>query len=106
MEHPLMTVRDVAEYMRLAEQTIQRYVLKREIPFHKVGKVIRFRFSEVERWINEGGGKRRDSPEEGRQGDLFAETEQAGTDRETEAGKEAGESEGTGANKETGEDEA
>jgi hypothetical protein len=31
MEHNLMTVKDVADYMRLSEQTIQRWVMKREI---------------------------------------------------------------------------
>jgi excisionase family DNA binding protein len=90
MEQPLMTIKDVAEYMQLAEQTIQRYVLKKEIPFHKVGKVIRFRFSEVEQWINEGRRKGRHSPDGNRQGDLFAETE---TSPEPER---AGTNEGTG----------
>jgi excisionase family DNA binding protein len=79
MEHKLMTVKDVAEYMRLSEQTIQRWVLKKEIPFHKVKKVIRFRFSEVERWINEGGGKCPVRRKENHEGDLFGE---AGTDGE------------------------
>jgi excisionase family DNA binding protein len=72
MEHNLMTVKDVAEYMRLSEQTIQRYVLNKEIPFHKVKKVIRFRLSEIEKWIDEGGGACRNVPADGREGDLFA----------------------------------
>ncbi|MDR2739905.1 MAG: helix-turn-helix domain-containing protein [Treponema sp.] len=72
MEHNLMTVKDVAEYMRLSEQTIQRYVLNKEIPFHKVKKVIRFRLSEIEKWIDKGGGACRNVPSDGREGDLFA----------------------------------
>ena len=77
-----MTVKDVAEYMRLSEQTIQRYVLNREIPFHKVRKVIRFRRAEIEKWIDEGGGKVPDRPEDGREGDLFSGVEagETGTD--------------------------
>jgi excisionase family DNA binding protein len=72
----LMTIKDVAEYLRLSEQTIQRYVLKRTIPFHKVHKVIRFRLSEIERWIdNGGGGDCTGSGIEDREGDLFAEAE-------------------------------
>jgi hypothetical protein len=31
-------------------------VLKREVPFHKIKKVIRFRLSEIEQWVD-GGGK-------------------------------------------------
>jgi excisionase family DNA binding protein len=87
MEH-LMTVKDVAEYMRLSEQTIQRWVLKREIPFHKVRKVIRFRATEIEKWINEGGGKCPDRPADGREGDLFAAAEET---EKAEAATEAGE---------------
>jgi excisionase family DNA binding protein len=66
----LMTVKDVAAYLRLSEQTIQRYVLRREIPFHKVRKVIRFRLPEIDKWVNEGGGKRPGGPADGREGDL------------------------------------
>ena len=50
-----LTITELAVVLKLAEQTIRRYVLKREIPFHKIKKVIRFRPSEVERWIDSGG---------------------------------------------------
>jgi excisionase family DNA binding protein len=76
VEHNMMmTVKDVAEYMWLSEQIIQRYVLNKEIPFHKVKKVIRFRFSEIEKWIDEGGGECPSFPADDREGDLFAGTE-------------------------------
>jgi excisionase family DNA binding protein len=120
MEHNMMTIKDVAEYMRLSEQTIQRYVMNKEIPFHKVKKVIRFRFSEIETWINEGGGVCAELPVDDREGDLFTgmatvatgETAGIGTDgkagevaaNEAEADGEAGETAvGTGANGEAGE---
>ena len=98
MEHNMMTVKDVADYMRLSEQTIQRYVMKREIPFHKVKKVIRFRFSEIERWINEGGGASPDSGADEREGDLAGLWPDAGAEtagNEAGAGVEAGGNEGT-----------
>jgi excisionase family DNA binding protein len=93
MEIKLLTIRDVAEFMRLSEQTIQRYVMNREIPFHKVKKVIRFRLSEIETWIDGGGGKSPEHPVHGREGDLFAGTE----DRPANSGKGevAGEPAGT-----------
>jgi hypothetical protein len=54
-------------------------VLNREIPYHKIKKVIRFRLSEIETWVDRGGGKNPDCPVTDREGDLFAglETEQA-----------------------------
>ena len=51
-----LTIDELAEYLKLARQTIRRWVLNREIPFHKIKKVIRFRVSEIEQWINNGGG--------------------------------------------------
>jgi len=36
-----------AEHLKLAVQTIRRYVLNREIPFNKIKKVIRFRLVPV-----------------------------------------------------------
>lgn len=51
----LLTIEEVAGKLKLAEQTIRRYVLKRHIPYRKIGKVVRFRPSEVDRWIDGGG---------------------------------------------------
>jgi excisionase family DNA binding protein len=92
METKLMTIRDVAEFMQLSEQTIQRYVQNREIPFHKIKKVIRFRVSEIEKWIDAGGGKQPDNPNESRERDLFEGTE-GGTDGKAGGPEETGEGE-------------
>jgi excisionase family DNA binding protein len=51
----LLTIAEVAEAVKLSEQTIRRYVLQRTIPFHKVIKAIRFRPSEIEAWVSAGG---------------------------------------------------
>ena len=50
-----LTIDELAAALKLAVQTIRRYVLNREIPYHKIRKVIRFKPSEVERWIESGG---------------------------------------------------
>ena len=46
-----LTIEELANYLNFAEQTIRRWVAKREIPFHKVKGAIRFRVSEIELWI-------------------------------------------------------
>jgi len=50
-----LTIEGLALHLKLAEQTIRRWVLNRDIPFHKIKKVIRFRLSEIEAWIETGG---------------------------------------------------
>jgi excisionase family DNA binding protein len=50
-----LTIAELAAALKLAAQTIRRYVLNREIPYHQIRKVIRFKPSEIERWIESGG---------------------------------------------------
>jgi excisionase family DNA binding protein len=74
-----MTIKDVAGYLQLSEQTIQRYVLKREIPYLKIRKVIRFRPSAIEEWAEKGGLVNRGNKDSNLEGDLFAGVEAEGT---------------------------
>jgi excisionase family DNA binding protein len=67
-----LTIEEVAAYLKLAQQTIRKYVLNKSIPYRKVQKSVRFRLSEIEKWIDEGGGNRPDYPADEREGDLFA----------------------------------
>ncbi len=71
----LLTVKELAAALKLTEQTIQRYILRNEIPYRKIMRMVRFRPSEINRWIDSGGlnaGKRNDC-ENG--GCLLEETE-------------------------------
>ena len=69
-----LTIEELAEYLKLAEQTIRRWVLNREVPYHKIKKVIRFRISEIEKWIDDGGYKLPDDQQESVEGGLFEDT--------------------------------
>ena len=78
-----LTIEEMAEHVRLSCQTIRRYVLNREVPFHKIKKVIRFRLSEVERWIDCGGLASAGGGGAAQEGGLFDGLEAGG--QETEA---------------------
>lgn len=45
-----LTVKQVAELLQLKEVTIRRMVWKNLIPFHKIGRSIRFLWSEIENY--------------------------------------------------------
>jgi excisionase family DNA binding protein len=94
-----MTIEEVAAYLKLAQQTIRIYVLNKSIPYRKVQKSVRFRLSEIEKWIDGGGGACWDYPVTGREGDLFADVEE-----EQRAGRKAGGPEEVKTNEETGEE--
>jgi len=73
-----LTVNEVAELVKLSVQTIRRYTMNNEIPFHKIYRAVRYKKSEIEQWIeNREAGK---ANKQGRniEGGLFSETETGG----------------------------
>jgi predicted DNA-binding transcriptional regulator AlpA len=52
---PLLDINDVERITKIKKATLRRYVLLKQIPFHKVIKAIRFRASEIEAWVNNNG---------------------------------------------------
>jgi len=67
-----LTVEELADYLRLTVATIRRWVSNRKIPFHKIMGVIRFRLSEIEKWVDEGGLELQEEKPESNGGDLFS----------------------------------
>lgn len=49
----ILTIREVAEYLKLNEKTTYRLTAKGEIPGFKVGGSWRFRRREIDTWIEE-----------------------------------------------------
>lgn len=57
--HDILTLEEVAEYLRVSERTVYDWANKGEIPCGKLGTTWRFKRSEVERWVDRkiGGGR-------------------------------------------------
>ncbi len=53
MQTDIMTIREVAGYLKLTEKTAYRLVAEGKIPGFKVGGSWRFKRSEIEKWIKE-----------------------------------------------------
>ena len=60
MNTDIMTIKEVAEYLKLTEKTAYRLVAEGKIPGFKVGGSWRFKRSEMERWIDEQSRQRND----------------------------------------------
>ena len=50
-----LTIKEVAQYLKVAEKTIYRLVSAKEIPAFKVGGSWRFKLSEIDKWASSGG---------------------------------------------------
>lgn len=53
MEGDILTIEEVAKYLRVSERTVYDWAQKGEIPAGKIGTVWRFKKSEIEKWVNE-----------------------------------------------------
>lgn len=49
----IMTLEEVAEYLRVKPQTIYSWAQEKKIPAAKLGKEWRFRKSMIDQWFNE-----------------------------------------------------
>ena len=49
-------IADVAAHLSVAKDSIYRWVDSKDFPAHRVGRLLRFRLSEVDEWVRTGGG--------------------------------------------------
>ena len=49
------TLKDVQEYLGAGRESILQWISKRNMPAYKVGRLWKFKLSEVDEWIRSGG---------------------------------------------------
>jgi excisionase family DNA binding protein len=52
-ERPILTVRELAGYLRVNVSTIHRLIRKKELPGFRVGRDWRFKLEAIESWIRD-----------------------------------------------------
>jgi len=52
LDNEILTIEEVAAYLRLTPQTIYRWAQEKRIPAVKLGKEWRFRRSIIDRWLD------------------------------------------------------
>ena len=52
MADEILTIEEVAKYLRVSDRTVYDWAQKGEIPAGKIGTVWRFKKSEIENWVN------------------------------------------------------
>jgi excisionase family DNA binding protein len=48
---PWISAEDVAKHLGVVKDTVYRWTRDRDLPAHRVGRLLKFRLSEVDRWI-------------------------------------------------------
>jgi len=66
MTEPWASVDDLAKHLGVAKDSIYRWIDHKGLPAHKIGRLWKFKLSEVDEWVRAGGS---DAPEFERGGD-------------------------------------
>ena len=53
VEDDILTIDEVAKYLRVSERTVYEWAQKGEIPSGKIGTVWRFKRADIEKWVND-----------------------------------------------------
>ena len=54
MEERWLSVEDVSQHLGVKRDTIYKWIEKQTIPAHKVGRLWKFKISQVDKWVNAG----------------------------------------------------
>ena len=52
---PWVSVVDVAKHLSVAKYSVYRWFEQRGLPAHKIGRLWKFKLSEVDKWVQRGG---------------------------------------------------
>lgn len=62
---PWASVEDVAKHLGVAKDSVYRWIESRHLPAHKIGRLWKFKLSEVDEWVRAGGADADDGPDKG-----------------------------------------
>ena len=62
MTEPWSSVDEVAKHLGVAQDSIYRWIESRGLPAHKIGRLWKFKLSEVDEWVRAGGAEGGEKP--------------------------------------------
>ncbi len=54
-QEPWGSVEDVAKHLGIAKDTVYRWIESKALPAHKIGRLWKFKLTEVDQWVRSGG---------------------------------------------------
>lgn len=52
------SVEEIAQHLKVKPDTVYKWIERKDIPAHKVGRLWRFKISEVDEWVRSGNAKK------------------------------------------------
>ena len=54
-----VTLKEIQAYLGIGRETVLQWIAKRNMPAYKVGKLWKFKISEIDDWVRSGGADER-----------------------------------------------
>ena len=54
-----LSVKEICSYMGVSSDTVYRCVETHEMPVHRMGRLFKFKISEIDAWVKAGGASRK-----------------------------------------------
>jgi len=48
------SLEEIAEHLGVSKDTIYRWIATKQMPAHKIGKLWKFKISEIDKWVTKG----------------------------------------------------
>lgn len=55
MEDRWLSVQEIAGYLGVKRDTVYKWIDRKSLPAHKVGRLWKFRKEEIDEWVRQGG---------------------------------------------------
>lgn len=62
----ILTIEQLSEYINIPKSCLYQKVMRRDIPFYRIGRLLRFKKSEIDEWLNDHRVERLDAKGEAR----------------------------------------
>ena len=49
-----LSVDEIAEHLGIKKDTVYKWVKTRQMPVHKVGRLLKFQVKEIDQWVRDG----------------------------------------------------
>jgi excisionase family DNA binding protein len=51
---PWVSLEEIAQHLGVSQDTVHRWIRNRDMPAHQIGRLWKFKISEVDEWVREG----------------------------------------------------